>query len=209
MTDTINVGFVLKPAVICLPPIKRNQEHTHARTLTSLSFLSFHTLTSHSFHSTWFGHGSWIFHCRNIYVLLSHIVAMYICIVDLYLFSLRYFTWHILYNAIYISIHISWILLGTMQYIYSPLPYSSYVYICIDLYLFSLLHFTWHILYNEIYIYSHISRILLGGMNGPPHHKNQVSTLAMIHSILMYVAIPNHPIPAIVWNIFQHLIFGC
>ena len=39
--DTINVDFVLKPTVMCLPPIKRNQEYTHARTLTSLLFLSF------------------------------------------------------------------------------------------------------------------------------------------------------------------------
>ena len=33
--------FCFKPVVMCLSPIKRNQEHTHARTLTSLSFLSF------------------------------------------------------------------------------------------------------------------------------------------------------------------------
>ena len=137
--DTISVGFVLKPVVMCLLPIKRNQEHTHTHphfTLISqfhvLSLLTLFTLR---------GHGSWIFHWKYIYVLLSHIIAMYICIVDLY-----YLVCDILLGIFYI-----------MQYIYSPLPYSSYVYICIDLYLFSLLHFTWHILYNEIYIYSHMS----------------------------------------------------
>ena len=79
--------------------------YTHAPSLHSHFSVS-HTLTSHSFHSTWFGHGFWIFHCRYIYVLLSHIVAMYICIVDLYLFSLRYFTWHIIYIMQYIFLFI-------------------------------------------------------------------------------------------------------
>ena len=90
-----------------------------------------------------------------------------------------------------------------MQYIY-----SSYVYIYIDPYLFSLLHFTWHILYNEIYIYSHISWILLGGMNGPPPPQ-ELGFHPGDDPFDPDMAIPNHPILAIVWNIFQHLIFGC
>ena len=92
--------------------------------------------------------------------------------------------------------------------VYSPLPYSSYVYICIDLYLFSLLHFTWHILYSELYIYSHISWILLGGMNGPPPPQ-ELGFHPDDDTFDPDVAIPNHPISAILWNIFQHLIFGC
>ena len=102
--DTISVSFVLKPVVMCLPPVK-NQEHAHVRTLTSLSFLSF-TYSHFSLFSLYVVIAPGYF-IAGIHILLSHIVAMYICIVDLYLFSLRYFTWHILYNAIYISIHIS------------------------------------------------------------------------------------------------------
>ena len=112
--DTISVGFVLTPTAMCLPPIKRNQEHTHMHphfTLISqfyvLSLLVLFTLR---------GHGSWIFHCRYIYVLLSHIVAMYICIIDLYLFSLRHFTWHIFYNAIYIYIYFYSYFLNFIRY---------------------------------------------------------------------------------------------
>jgi len=97
--------FYFKTGSDVSAPYKRNQEHTYARTLTSLSFLSF-TYSHFSLFFSLCGHGSWIFHCRYIYVLLSHIVAMYICIVDLYLFSLRHFTWHILYNAIYIFLFI-------------------------------------------------------------------------------------------------------
>ena len=74
--------------------------HPHFSLISQFHVLSLLTLF------TLRGHGSWIFHCRYIYVLLSHIVGMYICIVDLYLFSLRHFTWHILYNAIYIFLFI-------------------------------------------------------------------------------------------------------
>ena len=74
--------------------------HPHFTLISQFHVLSLLTLF------TLRGYSSWIFHCRYIYVLLSHIVAMYICIIDLYLFSLRHFTWHILYNAIYIFLFI-------------------------------------------------------------------------------------------------------
>ena len=70
----------------------KNKPGTYTRTHPHFTLISqFHVLSLLTFF-TLHGHDSWIFHCRYIYVLLSHIVAMYICIVDLYLFSLRHFT---------------------------------------------------------------------------------------------------------------------
>ena len=147
--DTISVGFVLKSAVMCLPPIKRNQEHTQACILTLLSFLSF-TYSYFSLFFTLRGHGSWIFHCRYIYVLLSHIVAMYLYIVDLYLFSLWHFSWHILYNAIYIfhSYFLNFIRYDAI-YIYILLFHILAMYIYASIYIYLVCY----ILYNEIYIF--------------------------------------------------------
>ena len=103
--DTISVGFVLTPTAMCLPPYKK-EPGTYTRTHPHFTLFSqFHVLSLLTLF-TLHGHGSWIFYCRYIYVLLSHIVAMYICIVDLYLFSLRHFTLHILYNALYIFLFI-------------------------------------------------------------------------------------------------------
>jgi len=72
--DTISVNFVLKPAMMCLPHIKRNQEHTHACTLTSLLFLSF-TYSHFSFFSLYVIMAPGYYNA-GIYILLSHIVAM-------------------------------------------------------------------------------------------------------------------------------------
>ena len=81
-------------------PGTNTRTHPHFTLISQFHVLSLLTLF------TLRGHGSWIFHCRYINVLHSHIVAIYICIIDLYLFSLRHFTWHILYNAIYIFLFI-------------------------------------------------------------------------------------------------------
>jgi hypothetical protein len=111
--------------------------HIHAPSLHSHFSVS-RTLTSHSFHSTWFGHRSWYFIAGGIiYMFSSSIFSRYVYIprfmfylvcdillgifyIMHYIYFYSYFLNFIRYNAIYI---------------YSPLPYSSYVYASIYIYL--------------------------------------------------------------------------
>ena len=68
--------FCFKTGSDVSTPIKRNQEHAHSRTLTSLLFLSF--MYSHfSLFSLLRGQGSSILYCRYIYSRLSHCSYVY------------------------------------------------------------------------------------------------------------------------------------
>ena len=115
--DTIIVGFVLKPTVMCLAPIKRHQEHTRPHTLTSLSFLSF--MYSHFslfslyviMASGYFIAGICMFsslilqlciYASSIYIYLVCDILLGIFYIMQYIFFYSYFLNFIRYNAIYI-----------------------------------------------------------------------------------------------------------
>jgi hypothetical protein len=87
--DTISVDFALKP--MCLPLYKKEPPGMFTRTHPHFSLISqFHVLSLlilFTLRDLVMALGYFI---AGIYVLLSHIIAIYICI-DLYLFSLRHF----------------------------------------------------------------------------------------------------------------------
>ena len=117
MMDIISIGFVLKPTVMCLPPKKRNQDHTHARTLTSHLFLSF-TYSHFSLFSLYvvmapgyFIVGIYMFssltlqlyiYASSIYIYLFCDILLGIFYIRQYIFFYSYFLNFIRYNAIYI-----------------------------------------------------------------------------------------------------------
>ena len=170
---------------MCLPPYKKEpgtytRTHPHFTLIFQFHVISLLTL----FHSTW---SSLLDISLQVYIFSSHIVAMYICIINLYLFSLRHFTWHILYNAIYIFLFIFLEFYQVQCNIYILLFHilSMYIYASIYIYLVC------YILLGTFYIMKYIFVVIFlefyqVGRTDLPHHKNQVSTLAMIHSFLMW-----------------------
>ena len=102
-----------------------------------------------------------------------------------------------LYSLIYIYIHVS--LHSTFIYIF--------LFLAFDLYLIMLPHFTWKnflCIYFMFIFFWHFIDQVVWTMDPPPQEPG-------FHPgdepFAPNVAIPRFPVPAIVWNIFQHLLF--
>ena len=158
----LHCRFYLKTSSdVHAPLYKTNcQPHTSippAHELSQSHFYRF-TLTSQNIHSlsTWFGYGSCIFQWYW-YIIFFNILSIFIWSIFIFMFL-------------------------CILYLY------IFLFLAFDLYLIMLPHFTWKnffcIYFMFIFFWHFIDQVVW--TTDLPHHKNQVSTLAMSHSLLMW-----------------------
>ena len=83
-----------------------------------------------------------------------------------------------------------------------------FLFLAFDLYLIMLPHFTWKIVLCIYFMFIYFFVFYRsGGMNNRPPPPQEPGFRPGDEPFAPNVAIPRFPVPAIVWNIFQHLLF--
>jgi len=82
-----------------------------------------------------------------------------------------------------------------------------FLFLAFDLYLIMLPYFTWKNFFVHIFYVHFFAFYWSGGMNNGPPPPQEPGFHPGDEPFAPNVAIPRFPVPAIVWNIFQHLLF--